>query len=183
LTRRGGDRREPVSPRANAKQFMQKLWTHLERWLGVVAMLALFSLVVLPALQVVLRGVFNNPITGLEESTRWGLIILVFVASPLLISANEHIRLAEFVDLLPRRVRVLLERIILLVSGLSLAIVALAGGLSIWRNFGTRTPILDIPFWLFAAPMLVGFALGAIGYVWYALRRKPPTVDGPTPVI
>ncbi len=162
---------------------MQKLWTLLERWLGVVAMLALFSLVVLPALQVVMRGVFNDPITGLEESTRWGLIILVFIAAPLLISANEHIRLAEFIDLLPRPVRLLLERLILLISGLALAVVAVAGGLSIWRNFGTRTPILDIPFWLFAAPMLVGFALGAAGYVWFALRRKPPTIDGPTPVI
>lgn len=162
---------------------MQKLWSLLERWLGVVAMLALFSLVVLPALQVVLRGVFNSPITGLEESTRWGLIILVFIGSPLLISANEHIRLAEFIDFLPRPVRIMLERVILLVSGVSLAIVAVAGGLSIWRNFGTRTPILDIPFWLFAAPMLIGFAVSAAGYVWYACRRKPPTVDGPTPVI
>ena len=162
---------------------MQKLWTFVERWLGVIAMVALFSLVVLPALQVFLRGVFNNPITGLEESTRWGLIILVFMASPLLISANEQIRLAEFIDFLPKPVRILLERMIMLVSGLALGIVAIAGGLSIWRNFGTRTPILDIPFWLFAAPMLIGFALGAVGYVWYAVRRKPPTVEGPTPVI
>lgn len=162
---------------------MQKLWTFAERWLGVIAIVALFSLVVLPALQVFLRGVFNNPITGLEESTRWGLIILVFMASPLLISANEQIRLAEFIDFLPKPVRILLERMIMLVSGLALGIVAIAGGLSIWRNFGTRTPILDIPFWLFAAPMLIGFAFGAVGYVWYAVRRKPPTVEGPTPVI
>src|SRR5690242_8266048 len=128
---------------------MQKLWSLLERWLGAIAMVALFSLVVLPALQVVLRGVFNSPITGLEESTRWALIILVFIASPLLISGNEHIRLAEFIDFLPKPIRIALERIILLISGLSLGIVAVAGGLSIWRNFGTRTPILDIPFWLF----------------------------------
>lgn len=162
---------------------MQKFWSVLERWLGAIAMVALFSLVVLPALQVVLRGVFNSPITGLEESTRWGLIILVFIASPLLISTNEHIRLAEFIDFLPKPVRIMLERVIMLVSGMSLAIVAVAGGLSIWRNFGTRTPILDIPFWLFAAPMLIGFALGAVGYVWYAVRPKPPTVEGPSPVI
>ena len=32
------------------------------------------------------------------------------------------------------------------------------GALSIINNFGTRTPVLDIPFWLFASPMLVGFA-------------------------
>ena len=42
------------------------------------------------------------------------------------------------------------------------------------RNMGTRTSILDIPFWLFAAPMLVGFALAALGYIWFALRRAGP---------
>lgn len=162
---------------------MQRIWFWIERGLGAAAMVALFSLVVLPALQVLLRGVFNSPITGLEESTRWGLIILVFLATPLLISTNEHIRLAEFVDLLPRRLRLWLERIILLVSGLTLAVISWAGALSIWRNFGTRTPILDIPFWLFAAPMLIGFAVAAAGYVWMAMRRKDPPIGGATPVV
>lgn len=162
---------------------MQRIWTLLERLLGSVAMLALFSLVVLPALQVTLRGLFSRPVIGLEESTRWALIILVFLGTPLLISANEHIRLAEFIDMLPRRLRLWLERMILLASGVTLTVIAWAGALSIWRNFGTRTPILDIPFWLFAAPMLVGFAFAATGYVWVALRRQDPPVGGSTPVV
>ena len=33
------------------------------------------------------------------------------------------------------------------------------------RNMGTRTSTLDIPFWLFAAPMLIGFAVAALGYI------------------
>ena len=61
-----------------------------------------FSLVLLPSLQVVLRDFFNAPLIGLEEATRWGLIILVFLAAPLLLSTNEQIRLAEFIDYLPR---------------------------------------------------------------------------------
>ena len=81
---------------------MEQIWRMVERVLGLGAMLALFSLVLLPATQVFLRDFFNNPIIGLEEATRWGLIILVFFGAPLLIATNEQIRLAEFIDYLPR---------------------------------------------------------------------------------
>lgn len=162
---------------------MARIWVWLERILGAAAMLALFSLVVLPSLQVVLRGFFDRPLIGLEESTRWGLIILVFLAMPPLIATNEHIRLAEFIDLLPKRIRLGLERVILIASGATLLVVVLSGAQSILRNIGTRTPMLDIPFWLFAAPMLVGFAIAAIGYLWIGFRSADPPVGGGNPVI
>jgi TRAP-type C4-dicarboxylate transport system permease small subunit len=157
---------------------MQHVWRLVERSLAVAAVLALAALVVLPATQVMLRDLFNSPIIGLEESTRWGLIILVFLGAPLLISTNEQIRLAEFVDFLPAPVRKALERLILLTGGLALAVIAWSGVLSIARNFGTRTPTLDIPFWLFASPMLIGFAVAALGYLWFAVRRDDPPVGG-----
>ena len=157
---------------------MNRLWRLIERILAAVALLALASLVVFPAVQVFLRDLFNAPIIGLEESTRWGLIILVFFGTPLLIATNEQIRLTEFIDNLPRPVRRVLERIILFASALVLVVIVWAGYLSIQRNFGTRTPVLDIPFWLFAAPMLVGFAAAALGYLWFALRRQDPPVGG-----
>ena len=97
---------------------MNRLWPLIERALGAIAVAALASLVLLPSLQVILRDFFNAPIIGLEEATRWALIILVFLAAPLLLSTNEQIRLSEFIDFLPRTPRTLLERAILLVSGL-----------------------------------------------------------------
>ena len=93
---------------------------------------------------------------------------------------NEQIRLSEFIDYLPRRARLILERVILLVSGLSVAVIAYAGVLSVMRNMSTRTSTLDIPFWLFAAPMLLGFSAAALGYVWFALRRDDPPLGGGT---
>ena len=159
---------------------MTRLWPLIERALATIAVAALASLVLLPSLQVVLRDFFNAPLIGLEEGTRWGLIILVFLAAPLLLSTNEQIRLSEFIDYLPRRARLILERVILLVSGLSVAVIAYAGVLSVMRNMSTRTSTLDIPFWLFAAPMLIGFAAAALGYVWFALRRDDPPLGGGT---
>ena len=161
---------------------MTRLWPLIERLLATVAVAALASLVLLPSLQVILRDFFNAPLIGLEEATRWALIILVFLAAPLLLSTNEQIRLSEFIDYLPRRARLILERVILLISGLSVAVIAYAGVLSVMRNMSTRTSTLDIPFWLFAAPMLVGFALAALGYIWFALRRQDPPLGGGTQI-
>lgn len=159
---------------------MDRMWLLIERCLATVAVLALAALVALPVLQVILRDFFSSPLTGLEEATRWGLIILVFLGTPLLISTNEQIRLSEFIDRLPGVLRRALERATLLVCGLTLAVIVWAGVLSIMRNFGTRTPTLDIPFWLFASPMLAGLAAAAVGCVWFALRRgEPPTGGGP----
>jgi|SRR5678815_4703739 TRAP-type C4-dicarboxylate transport system permease small subunit len=161
---------------------MTRLWPLIERALATIAVAALASLVLLPSLQVILRDFFNAPLIGLEEATRWALIILVFLAAPLLLSTNEQIRLSEFIDYLPRRARLILERVILLISGLSVAVIAYAGVLSVMRNMSTRTSTLDIPFWLFAAPMLVGFALAALGYIWFALRRQDPPLGGGTQI-
>ena len=161
---------------------MTRLWPLIERALATIAVAALASLVLLPSLQVILRDFFNAPLIGLEEATRWALIILVFLAAPLLLSTNEQIRLSEFIDYLPRRARLILERVILLISGLSVAVIAYAGVLSVMRNMSTRTSTLDIPFWLFAAPMLVGFALAALGYIWFALRRDDPPLGGGTQI-
>lgn len=161
---------------------MTRLWPLIERALATIAVAALLSLVLLPSLQVVLRDFFNAPLIGLEEATRWALIILVFLAAPLLLSTNEQIRLSEFIDYLPRHARLILERVILLVSGLSVAVIAYAGVLSVMRNMSTRTSTLDIPFWLFAAPMLIGFALAALGYIWFALRRQDPPLGGGTQI-
>jgi len=161
---------------------MTRLWPLIERALATIAVVALASLVLLPSLQVILRDFFNAPLIGLEEATRWALIILVFLAAPLLLSTNEQIRLSEFIDYLPRRARLILERVILLISGLSVAVIAYAGVLSVMRNMSTRTSTLDIPFWLFAAPMLVGFALAALGYIWFALRRQDPPLGGGTQI-
>ena len=46
------------------------------------------------------------------------------------------------------------------------------------KNASTRTPTLDIPFWLFTLPMVVGLAVAAVGYVWVAIRRSDPPSDG-----
>ena len=162
---------------------MQKIWRGIERFADLMSLLALACLVLLPSLQVVLRDFFTAPIVGLEEATRWGLIALVFLALPLLVGRDAQIRFPELVDLLPASLRHGLERLTLLLAGGTLATLVWAGVGSILKNRTTRTPMLDIPFWLFASPFLVGVALTALGCFWYALRPAPPPVGGNAPSI
>lgn len=158
---------------------MKTVWSTVERALGVLSVLALFTLVVLPFTQVVMRDAFNAPVAGLEEATRWGLIALVYLALPLLISKNEQIRFSEIVDRLPRRGRTLLERVQLLIAAATLFVLIDAAVGSALQNASNRTPMLNIPFKLFIAPMVVGLALTAVACAYYALRRTSPQVAPP----
>lgn len=155
---------------------MSAIWRWIENAAAVVAMLALGALVALPALQVVLRDLFASPLIGLEEGTRWGLITLVYLGLPLLVGCNGQIRFAELIDLLPGALRGALERLLLLAGATVLLTLLWAGLRSVLKNSGTRTPVLDIPFWLFAAPFLAGLALTGLGCLYVALRRRPPPV-------
>lgn len=158
---------------------MRAIWTFLERVFGALAVLALFALVVLPFTQVVMRDAFDAPVPGLEEATRWGLISLVYLALPLLIATNEQIRFSELVDRLPGVVRRVLERLQLLVGAAALIVLIDAAIGSAFQNASNRTPMLNLPFKLFIAPMVVGLAATALGAVYFALRREAPPTEPP----
>lgn len=158
---------------------MRTVWTMIERLFGALSVLALFALVVLPFTQVVMRDAFNAPVPGLEEATRWGLIALVYLALPLLVATNEQIRFSELVDRLPRRGRTLLERVHLLVAAAALFVLVDAAVGSALKNASNRTPMLNIPFRLFIAPMVIGLAVTGLGALYFALRRTPPPVAPP----
>lgn len=158
---------------------MRNIWTVIERAMEILSVAALFALVVLPFTQVVMRDAFSAPVAGLEEATRWGLITLVYLALPLLVSTNEQIRFGELADRLPKRARSMLERLHLLIGAAAMIVLVDAGVGSALQNASNRTPMLDIPFKLFIAPMVVGLALTALGAIYFALRREPPSTKPP----
>jgi TRAP-type C4-dicarboxylate transport system permease small subunit len=158
---------------------MRPIWRAIERVLAAGAVLALFALVALPFTQVVMRDAFARPIVGLEEATRWGLIALVYLALPLLVAKNEQIRFDELVNRLPRRARTALERAHLLAAALVLGVLVNAALQSALQHASTRTPILNIPFLIFIAPMVIGLAAMALAALGFALRRPPPPVEVP----
>ena len=139
----------------------------------VVALLA--ALIAVPSAQIVMRGVFGLPFIGAEELTRFMLICLVFIAYPLVVEAGENIVMGEVRRALPRPVRATINVAISVSAVAVTAFLAYVTGRNIFANLSNVTPTLQIPFWIFLAAALFGFAGAAIVHLVHL--RKPPQAD------
>jgi len=119
----------------------------------------LAALVVTPLAQITMRGVFNVPLAGAEELAKYFLICLTFVAAPYVTREGGQIRMEEFQFLLPPKPRWILQ-LAIEVSGIVLfGVLFVASVVTVTRNMNSVTPVLEIPFWLFFAPLVVGSLL------------------------
>jgi TRAP-type C4-dicarboxylate transport system permease small subunit len=119
----------------------------------------LFALIAMPLAQVILRGVFNVPMAGAEELTRYFLICLTFMAGALVTVEGGQIRMEEFQAMLPEWIRYPLQ---LFIEGSGIAVfayVAYAAAVTTLNNLSNQTATLEMPFWLFMAPLTLGMAL------------------------
>jgi TRAP-type C4-dicarboxylate transport system permease small subunit len=115
--------------------------------------------VVTPLAQITMRGVFNVPLAGAEELAKYFLICLTFVAAPYVTREGGQIRMEEFQFLLPPKPRWILQ-LAIEVSGIVLfGVLFVASVVTVTRNMNSVTPVLEIPFWLFFAPLVVGSLL------------------------
>lgn len=126
------------------------------RWLSL-ALLAL--LVVTPLAQIVMRGVFNVPMAGAEELAKYFLICLVLVGASCVSAEGGQIRMEElqaaFPETIRRPLRLLIEASAAAVFGLLLV----ASLVTVSRNLNSVTPVLEMPFPVFFAPLVLGAAL------------------------
>ena len=126
------------------------------RW----ASLALLAAVVItPLAQITLRGVFNVPMAGAEEMTRYFLICLTFLAASYVTEQGGQIRMEEFQGLIPPRPRWILQLLIELSGVVVFGILFVASVVTISRNLANQTPIMEMSFWLFMAPLALGSLL------------------------
>ncbi len=126
------------------------------RWvcLGLLALLILT-----PIAQVVMRGVFTLPFAGAEELARYFLVCLTFIGASWVTQRGGQIRMEEFQAVLPRRPRWILQMVIE-ISGVAVFVVFLVASLhTIGNNLENQTATLELPFWLFMAPLVLGAAL------------------------
>jgi len=126
------------------------------RWASLVLLAAL---VVTPLAQITMRGVFNVPLAGAEELAKYFLICLTFVAASYVTREGGQIRMEEFQFLLPPKPRWILQ-LAIEISGIAVfAVLFVASVVTVTRNLNSVTPILEMPFWLFFAPLVAGSAL------------------------
>jgi TRAP-type C4-dicarboxylate transport system permease small subunit len=144
------------------------------RWMSL-ALLA--ALIVTPLAQITMRGIFNVPMSGAEELARYFLITLTFVSASYVTLEGGQIRMEEFQGLVPPRPRWLLQLGIEL-SGIAMfGMLCVAGAITIAKNLDNQTATLEMPFWLFMGPLVIGSALLAVEtaatFVYTWRRRRP----------
>ena len=139
----------------------------------------LFLLIATPLAQIVMRSVFNVPMSGAEELARYFMICLVFLGAPLVTLWGGQIGMEEFQALIPARPRWWLQ-LLIEVAGIALfALVAVATAVTIRNNMSNQTATLEMPFWLFMAPLGIGSLLlvvetaAKLAHTW---KRKRPEV-------
>jgi TRAP-type C4-dicarboxylate transport system permease small subunit len=134
----------------------------LRRALVAVCLLLLAALIFTPALQIVMRGVFNVPMSGAEELARYFLIALTLMGAAVVTHEGGQIRMQEFQALLPQRLRFVLQVFIELCAVGMFGLMAVAAAVAISQNLNNQTATLEMPYWLFMAPLLLGMALLAL---------------------
>lgn len=144
------------------------------RW---VSLALLFLLVVTPLAQIVMRGVFNVPMSGAEELARYFLITLTFVGASYVTWDGGQIRMEELQGVIPPRPRWFLQLGIELVGIAFFLALCAAAVVTISKNLANQTATLEMPFWLFMGPLAAGAALLAAettGSLLHTWRRKRP---------
>ncbi len=138
----------------------------------------LAALVVTPLLQITLRGVFNVPLAGAEELAKYFLICLTFLAASYVTREGGQIRMEEFQFLLPPKPRWILQLAIEVCGVAVFGVLFVASVVTVTRNLNSVTPVLEIPFWLFFAPLVLGSlllvveTLAMLVHTWRARRPE-----------
>jgi TRAP-type C4-dicarboxylate transport system permease small subunit len=123
------------------------------------SLVLLAALIVTPLAQITMRGVFNVPLAGAEELAKYFLICLTFLAASWVTQQGGQIRMEEFQFLLPPKPRWILQ-LAIEISGIAVfGVLFVASVVTVTRNLNSVTPILEIPFWLFFAPLVLGSLL------------------------
>jgi TRAP-type C4-dicarboxylate transport system permease small subunit len=145
------------------------------RILSAVTVLILAAIVLVPLAQIVMRGVFGLPFIGAEELTRFLLICLIFVGYPLVVETGENIVMGEIKSSLPKPLQSIVN-VTISVSAVAVTVfLAYVTWANIFKNLNNSTPTLGIPFWIFLAATLFGFAGAAVVHLIHL--RKPPQAD------
>ena len=142
-----------------------------------VSFVLLALLILTPLAQVVMRGVFNVPMSGAEELARYFLICLAFIGAAYVTEQGGQIRMEEFQGLLPPRPRWFLQLAIELAGVAMFAALFVAAVVTIANNLTNQTATLEMPFGLFMAPLALGSLLlvieTALMFVHTLRRRRP----------
>ena len=131
--------------------------------LQILTSFILLLLVVTPVTQIILR-LLSAPFIGAEEMSRYLLIALIFLGSPLAVWMGGHIAMDQFQGFFPKQLTLWL-RFVITTSCVFVFGYLTVSGISLIRKMHANTsPALVVPFWIIMTPVAVGCLLLTIEY-------------------
>jgi tripartite ATP-independent transporter DctM subunit len=157
---------------ASAPVAMTGRWLHgLDLTADGVVVVALLGELVLVLANVLARTFFNSSFLWSDEAARLALSILAFIGGAVGYRRREHAFVRIVLGMVPASV----ERTLMATADVIVVMVSLLVGFTsidfITSSWAERTPILQLPAALIAAPLPIGMALMAL-YAGLHLRRE-----------
>lgn len=146
------------------------------KWLEHVASAALIVMMLVTMADVLMRNIYNRPITGSVELVRIAMAYLVFMAFPQTFLRGHHVRIDVIDHLVGRRA---VRRLDLLGELAALGLLAV----TLWvmwheavdaHQMGDVTSDLMIPLSVLWAPMLLGTACSMVSVVLLIVTAFKP---------
>ncbi len=136
-----------------------------------ISILCLSAMLITVILQVLMRELFDFPLVGAEEFVRYLMIWIVLFPLAFTLREGGHIAMVELRDMLPKSIRNGLSFVSDVCSLVVFAIVSWSSASVIIENANNTTATLQIPFWIFFLPNLLGFVLLSAGYLVILMKR------------
>ena len=141
---------------------MQLLLQYIRAWVRWISLSLLFLLIATPLAQVIMRSVFNIPMSGAEELARYFLICLSFLAASYVTREGGQICMEEVQAFFPDRIRWWTQMLVELSGVIFFTTIGVSALITISRNLDNQTATLEMPFPIFMAPLALGMFLLAI---------------------
>ena len=133
--------------------------------------LLLFCIMIITLTQILLRELFNIPLIGVEELTRYLFISFVFLGLPYAFRSDGHIRLKGSWNTFSKKSQKVIDILIEALSVLVFATIAFSSIYTTLSNYKSTTLTISIPFWIFFLPTCVGFFLLTLEHLKKLLKR------------
>lgn len=130
-------------------------------FLSSIGMGVTFILMIVTAIDTILRKTSNMALLGSLEITEMGMVILIFFGIASNQVAKGHVSVDMFVDMFPPKMRYISDTVVLIIEAAVMGLMTYSGYLLTlsYIDKDLVTEVLGIPVWPFAILMTIGLLL------------------------
>lgn len=147
--------------------------------LAVTGAVTLVAITIAIIIDVVLRNTGFRPSQSTSALVEYVMLYSTMAAAPWLVRKNGHVAISSFVETMPRTIRVLTGRVVLVLCIIVLALLSwrsAAVGLQMLATGSVDMRSINIPSWVLYAMLSGGFGLMTLEFLRMLLRGE--TYDG-----